>query len=122
MDETVAELQPDCVVVQGDTTTVMATAVVAFYRRTPIIHVEAGLRTGNLWAPWPEEFNRRVTSLVTAVHCAPTERSADNLLREHYPDRLIHVTGNTVIDCAAVDGGARTREHGSLASEIPIPG
>jgi UDP-N-acetylglucosamine 2-epimerase (non-hydrolysing) len=98
LDRLLAQLQPDCVVAQGDTTTVMAASLVAFYHRIPLVHVEAGLRTGNLYAPWPEELNRRITSLVTALHCAPTQRAADNLLRECIPAKTIHVTGNTVVD------------------------
>ena len=90
--------QPDCVVAQGDTTTVMAAAVAAFHRRIPLVHVEAGLRTHDLRAPWPEEFNRRVASLATAVHCAPTERSRDNLIAEGVDEATVHVTGNTVVD------------------------
>lgn len=98
LDETIDRYQPHCVVAQGDTTTVMASSLVAFYRRTPLVHVEAGLRTGNLLAPWPEEMNRRVTSLVASLHCAPTERSAANLLSERVDPNTVHVTGNTVID------------------------
>ena len=98
IDKVIVENQPDCVVVQGDTTTVMAASVAAFYRHVPVVHIEAGLRTGDLQAPWPEEFNRRVTSLTGTLHCAPTERSADNLVREGIEPSTVHVTGNTVID------------------------
>jgi len=98
IDAALARFEPDCVVAQGDTTTVMVAALGAFYRKVPFVHVEAGLRTGNLQAPWPEEMNRRVASVVTAVHCAPTERSAQNLRDERVPESMIHVTGNTVID------------------------
>ncbi len=98
IDSALARFQPDCVVAQGDTTTVMAAALAAFYRRVPFVHVEAGLRTGNLLAPWPEELNRRIASLVTTLHCAPTRRSADNLLAERVAPEGVHVTGNTVID------------------------
>ena len=73
-------------------------ALSAFYRKVPFVHVEAGLRTGNLQAPWPEEMNRRVASIVTTIHCAPTTKSADNLRAEHVPEASIFVTGNTVID------------------------
>ena len=90
--------EPDCVVAQGDTTTVMAASTVAFYRRIPFVHVEAGLRTGNMQAPWPEEFNRRVVGLTAGLHCAPTETSKANLLAEKVPEQFVHVTGNTVID------------------------
>lgn len=98
LDQVLAQHNPHCVVVQGDTTTVMSAALAAFYRRVPLVHVEAGLRTGDLMAPWPEEFNRRITSLATALHCAPTQRSADNLLREGHAAGSVHVTGNTVVD------------------------
>ncbi|MFO0916132.1 MAG: UDP-N-acetylglucosamine 2-epimerase (non-hydrolyzing) [Pirellulales bacterium] len=98
LDRVMAETQPHCVVVQGDTTTVMAGSLAAFYRRIPLVHVEAGLRTGNLYAPWPEELNRRITGISAALHCAPTRRSAENLLREGSAPETVHVTGNTVID------------------------
>jgi UDP-N-acetylglucosamine 2-epimerase (non-hydrolysing) len=98
IDEVIEKYQPDCVVAQGDTTTVMATSLVGFYRRVPMVHVEAGLRTGNLQAPWPEELNRRITGITAALHCAPTQRSADNLLSEGTAAATVHVTGNTVID------------------------
>lgn len=98
IDSALVKYEPHCVVAQGDTTTVMAASLAAFYRRVPFVHVEAGLRTGNLLAPFPEELNRRIASLTTALHCAPTERSAENLLREGTPPASVHVTGNTVID------------------------
>jgi len=98
LDDVLAHYQPDCLVAQGDTTTVMAAALAAFYRRVPFIHVEAGLRTGNLQSPWPEEMNRRVATLATTLHCAPTRWAADNLLAEGVAAESIHVTGNTVID------------------------
>ena len=98
IDEVIVDRDPDCVVVQGDTTTVMATAMAAFFRKVPLVHVEAGLRTGDLMAPWPEEFNRRVASIVTRLHCAPTETSAQHLRNEGVPAANIKVTGNTVID------------------------
>ncbi|HEY6565680.1 MAG TPA: UDP-N-acetylglucosamine 2-epimerase (non-hydrolyzing), partial [Pirellulaceae bacterium] len=98
LDETLEKVRPDILIVQGDTTTVMAASLAAFYRRVPVMHVEAGLRTGNLAAPFPEEFNRRATSLVAQLHCAPTERSAQNLLDEGIPPERVRVTGNTVVD------------------------
>jgi UDP-N-acetylglucosamine 2-epimerase (non-hydrolysing) len=98
LDKKIEECRPDCVIAQGDTTTVMAASLAAFYRRIPFVHVEAGLRTGDLMAPWPEELNRRIAGIVTALHCAPTRRSADNLLREGTAAETVHVTGNTVID------------------------
>jgi len=98
LDAILVQDQPDCVVAQGDTTTVMATALAAFYRKIPFVHVEAGLRTGDMQSPWPEELNRRVAGLATALHCAPTQRAAENLLREGVPPHTVHVTGNTVVD------------------------
>ncbi|MEH0874424.1 UDP-N-acetylglucosamine 2-epimerase (non-hydrolyzing) [Pectobacterium cacticida] len=90
--------KPDLVLVHGDTTTTLATSLAAFYQRIPVGHVEAGLRTGNLYSPWPEEANRKLTGHLAMYHFAPTENSRQNLLREHLSDRHIFVTGNTVID------------------------
>lgn len=90
--------KPDFVVVQGDTTTVFASALASYYQRIPVGHVEAGLRTSDLFSPYPEEANRRLTSVLTDLHFAPTERSADNLKREGVNAEKIHITGNTVID------------------------
>lgn len=98
MEGVFSEWCPDIVLVQGDTTTVMATALAAFYRHIAVGHVEAGLRTGNLQSPWPEEMNRMVAGCVADLHFAPTPRSRDNLLRENKPPESIFVTGNTVID------------------------
>ena len=89
---------PDIVVVQGDTTTVMAGALAAYYRQIPVCHVEAGLRSGDIHHPWPEEVNRRVVGSFAAIHCAPTETAAEALRRENIDPASIHVTGNTVID------------------------
>lgn len=94
----VDEFKPDWVVVQGDTTTTFASALAAFYRKVKVAHVEAGLRTGNLYSPWPEEANRKLVTQVTNVHFPPTETAADNLRREAVPEDSILVTGNTVID------------------------
>jgi UDP-N-acetylglucosamine 2-epimerase (non-hydrolysing) len=102
IDAILAHRQPDCVVAQGDTTTVMASALASFYRHVPFVHVEAGLRTGNLQAPWPEEFNRRMVTIVTALNCAPTSRAADVLKAEGVPPEKIQITGNTVIDALQV--------------------
>jgi len=98
LDEVLAACRPDCLVAQGDTASVLVSALAAFYRRLPLVHVEAGLRTGDLTAPWPEEFNRRVASIAARLHCAPTARAAENLLREGVDRRTVRVTGNTVID------------------------
>lgn len=90
--------QPDWVLVQGDTTTVMAASIAAFYSGVKVGHVEAGLRTHNKWQPFPEEINRRVTSVVADLHFAPTELAKKNLLKEGIVEKSILITGNTVID------------------------
>jgi UDP-N-acetylglucosamine 2-epimerase (non-hydrolysing) len=97
---------PDLVVVQGDTTTTMAAALAAFYAGIPVAHVEAGLRSGDKHAPYPEEINRRFTSLLADVHFAPTVRARDNLRGEGIPAETVHVTGNTVVD-ALLDARVR---------------
>ena len=98
MGGVLAEANPDRVLVQGDTTTVLATALAAFYARIPVGHVEAGLRTGDMSAPWPEEMNRRLADALSDRHYAPTETARRRLLDEGLPDKGIVVTGNTVID------------------------
>ncbi len=90
--------QPDVVLVHGDTATTMATTLAAFYAKVPVGHVEAGLRTGNLYSPWPEEGNRKITGALAAIHFAPTETARNALLREGVVESAITVTGNTVID------------------------
>lgn len=92
------DARPDRILVHGDTTTTMAATLAAFYKRVPVAHVEAGLRSGDPLQPWPEEINRRVTDVVADRFFAPTSRSRDNLLKENVPAQAIHVTGNTVID------------------------
>lgn len=92
------DFQPDLVLVHGDTTTTFAASLAAFYQRIPVGHVEAGLRTGNLSSPWPEEANRVLTGRLASLHFAPTERNRAALLAESIPDEKITVTGNTVID------------------------
>jgi UDP-N-acetylglucosamine 2-epimerase len=109
-----ASWRPDRVIVQGDTTTTFAGALAAFYHRIPVAHVEAGLRTSNIYSPWPEEINRRLVSQVADLHFAPTPRARDNLLREGIEDDRIIVTGNTGIDAllwvsALLDGQAELR-------------
>ncbi|MNO88271.1 UDP-N-acetylglucosamine 2-epimerase [compost metagenome] len=93
-----AEFKPDVVLVHGDTATTLATSLAAYYQQIPIAHVEAGLRTNNLYSPWPEEGNRRLTGAIAALHFAPTSNSRDNLLKEGIAGANIHTTGNTVID------------------------
>jgi len=98
LDEVLQRRQPDIVLVHGDTTTSFVAGLAAFYRRVPVGHVEAGLRTGDLYAPWPEEFNRRVVGVVARLHFAPTRRAFDALVREGVPPSHVGITGNTVID------------------------
>ncbi len=93
-----AEWMPDVVLVHGDTSTTFGASLAAFYQRIPVGHVEAGLRTGNLYSPWPEEANRKLTGVLAHWHFAPTATSQDNLLREGVNPATVHVTGNTVID------------------------
>ncbi|WP_416181014.1 non-hydrolyzing UDP-N-acetylglucosamine 2-epimerase [Bellilinea sp.] len=98
LDPVLRDLQPDWMLVQGDTTTVMAAALLGYYQRIKVGHVEAGLRSGDRWQPFPEEVNRRVASVVADLHLAPTHHSRENLLREGVEDWRIVVTGNPVID------------------------
>ena len=98
LDPVLRDLNPDWVLAQGDTTTVMAAAMLAYYNRIKFGHVEAGLRTGDKFQPFPEEINRRVAGVVSDLHFAPTEWSKQNLLKENIPSEQIVVTGNTVID------------------------
>ena len=90
--------RPGRVIVQGDTATAMVGALAAYYRRVPVAHVEAGLRSGDIWQPWPEEVNRRIVAPIADQHFAPTETAAEALRRENIDPATIHVTGNTVID------------------------
>ena len=113
LDPVLAEQQVDMAVVQGDTTTTMAGSLAAFYRRVPVAHVEAGLRTGDLSQPFPEEMNRLVTSRLAALHFAPTPGARRNLLVEGIPGEQIWVTGNSGID--AVLQVAAAQEQGKLA-------
>lgn len=98
MAEVIERRRPDLVLVHGDTSTTLATALAAFYAKVPVGHVEAGLRTGDLQAPWPEEANRRLTAPLASLHFAPTPVSRDNLIAEGIAPETIHVTGNTVVD------------------------
>lgn len=98
MRDVLAEVRPDVVFVHGDTTTSMASALAAFYQQIPVAHVEAGLRTGNIYSPWPEEMNRSITGRIATYNFAPTLCSKNNLLKENVPEESIVVTGNTVID------------------------
>jgi len=98
LGETMDAERPDLVVVQGDTATAMAGALAAYYRRIPVAHVEAGLRSGDIHHPWPEEVNRRIVAPIAAHHFAPTDTAAAALLAETIDPATVHVTGNTVID------------------------
>lgn len=98
MKSVFAQFKPEVVLVHGDTATTLAASLAAYYQQIPVAHIEAGLRTGNLYSPWPEEGNRRLTGILAALHFAPTETSRDNLLREGTHPASIIVTGNTVID------------------------
>lgn len=98
LEKVIIKEKPDVLLVQGDTTTVFAGALAAFYQGVKIGHVEAGLRSGNLYSPYPEEANRKLTGVLANYHFAPTKRNKENLLREGYPEENIYVTGNTVID------------------------
>jgi UDP-N-acetylglucosamine 2-epimerase (non-hydrolysing) len=99
LDQVIDEFRPDVVVVQGDTTTAFAAALTAFNKRVEVAHVEAGLRSHDRYNPYPEEVNRTLISHIAAIHFAPTEPSADNLLREGIAESSIYLTGNTVVDC-----------------------
>lgn len=98
MRSVLAEARPDLVLVHGDTSTSTAAALSAFYAQIPVGHVEAGLRTGDIYSPWPEEMNRRITGRIATLHFSPTDMARRNLLAENTPDTNICVTGNTVID------------------------
>ncbi|MCV6590369.1 MAG: UDP-N-acetylglucosamine 2-epimerase (non-hydrolyzing) [Marinobacterium sp.] len=98
MKPVLESFKPDLVLVHGDTATTFAAALAAYYQQIPVGHVEAGLRTGNLYSPWPEEGNRKLVGALATVHYAPTQTSRQNLLTEGVDDQIIHVTGNTVID------------------------
>lgn len=98
VSEVMESFRPDMVLVHGDTTTTMAVSLAAYYQRIALGHVEAGLRTGNLFSPWPEEGHRKITAHLARFHFAPTLSAKDNLLRENIPSQQIYITGNTVID------------------------
>jgi UDP-N-acetylglucosamine 2-epimerase (non-hydrolysing) len=123
------EDRPDRVLVHGDTTTTFAAALAAFYQHIPVAHVEAGLRTGNIQAPWPEEMNRRLADQLCDLYFAPTAQSRLNLLREGVPDERVVVTGNTVIDALfhvvrqlGEDEALRARLEQQFAEVLPAAG
>ena len=117
------EFTPDVVLVHGDTSTTFATSLAAYYQQIPIGHVEAGLRTGNLYSPWPEEGNRKLTGALTHYHFAPTTKSSDNLKNEGVDASHISITGNTVIDALYWVRDKLNNDQtlaGSLASNYPF--
>ena len=125
MRDVLKQEQPDVVFVHGDTTTSTAAAIAAFYQQIPVAHVEAGLRTHNIYSPWPEEINRQITSRIAAYNYAPTPLSRQNLLQENVSNDTITVTGNTVIDALymVVDKIKQNQQLGKqLAQNICIAG
>jgi UDP-N-acetylglucosamine 2-epimerase (non-hydrolysing) len=125
LEKIIGEDQPDVILVHGDTSTTFAASLAAYYHQIPVCHVEAGLRTGNLYSPWPEEANRRLTGVLAQLHFSPTESARKNLLREGVTDEQISVTGNTVIDALflvrdriAADAALRQK----LEKELDLPG
>jgi UDP-N-acetylglucosamine 2-epimerase (non-hydrolysing) len=98
MRQVLSECKPDIVLVHGDTATTLSATLAAYYQRIPVGHVEAGLRTGNIYSPWPEEANRKLTGALAAYHFSPTGQSAANLINEGVKPEAVHITGNTVID------------------------
>ena len=117
MRDVLKEVQPDIVLVHGDTTTSMTAALAAFYQQIPVGHVEAGLRTGNIYSPWPEEMNRLITGRVTTHHFSPTPLSRENLIKENVDENNIIVTGNTVIDALQMVV-ERLKNDTQLSSEV----
>jgi UDP-N-acetylglucosamine 2-epimerase (non-hydrolysing) len=120
LDPVLTEINPDWVLIQGDTTTVMAAALLAYYHQIRVGHVEAGLRTGDKYQPFPEEVNRRVAGIVADLHFAPTEHSRQNLLRENVPAEQILVTGNPAID-ALYWVVQQPFDFSSLNLRLPLP-
>ncbi len=123
LEEIFKQFLPDVVLVHGDTTTTLAASLAAFYHRIPIGHVEAGLRTGNLYSPWPEEMNRQVTDTISTWYFAPTEESQRNLLNEGISQEKIILTGNTVIDAllqVAEKQKTNVELHNRIASQFPF--
>lgn len=114
------EERPDRVIVQGDTATAMVGALAAYYRKVPVSHVEAGLRSGDIYQPWPEEVNRRIVAPIADQHFAPTETAAEALRRENIDPATIHVTGNTVIDALLATRARIEAEPGLSAGLDPI--
>jgi UDP-N-acetylglucosamine 2-epimerase (non-hydrolysing) len=119
MRRVLAICKPDIVLVHGDTATTFAATLAAYYQQIPVGHVEAGLRTGSLYSPWPEEANRKLTGALAALHFAPTQQSAANLLAEGVMAESVHITGNTVID-ALLRVVQRIEQDATLASSLAV--
>lgn len=117
LSEVFKQYTPDLVLVHGDTTTTLAASIAAYYHQIPVAHVEAGLRTGNIYSPWPEEANRKLTGSLAALHFAPTESAQNNLLKEGSKQAHIYVTGNTVVD-ALYDMVNKIDTHAELAEPL----
>ena len=117
MKPVLADFKPDVVFVHGDTSTTFSAALAAYYQQIKVAHIEAGLRTGDIYSPWPEEANRQLTSQITTYHFAPTETSKKNLLKENIPDEKIVVSGNTVIDALFL-ALEKIKNNPSLEQEI----
>ena len=117
MSEVISRREPDLVLVHGDTSTTLAAAMAAFYARVPVGHVEAGLRTGNMQAPWPEEMNRRLVTPLAQLHFAPTAGARDNLQAEGVAEQSIHITGNTVVD-ALLQSVERIQADPALSASV----
>jgi UDP-N-acetylglucosamine 2-epimerase (non-hydrolysing) len=117
MEGVLGQYRPEWVIVHGDTSTTLGASLAAYYQRVGVAHVEAGLRTGNLYSPWPEEGNRQITSRLAGLHFAPTDQARKNLVAENVAENAIHVTGNTVID-ALLSVSQRLDQDTTLASEM----
>lgn len=117
MRDVLMDAKPDLVLVHGDTATTFAATLAAYYNKVPVGHVEAGLRTGDLYSPWPEEANRKLTGALTTLHFAPTQKAANNLLAEGVPNNAVSITGNTVVD-ALFEIVTRFEKDSELASSL----
>lgn len=117
MESVLSKYKPDWVLVHGDTSTTLATSLSAYYQQIAVAHVEAGLRTGNLYSPWPEEANRQITGRLANMHFAPTDQAKKNLLAENMPASTIHITGNTVID-ALIQVSKQIDQNNELATVL----
>ena len=119
LKKTFLDFKPDLIFVHGDTATTFAASLAAYYHRIPIIHVEAGLRTGNIYSPWPEEGNRKLTGAIATYHLAPTEHAKNNLISESISSDSIIVTGNTIID-ALMTITEKLQSDKSLSNKLQV--